>query len=97
MLTEQKFNAAAERHLDMVYRIALNCLRVSADAEDAAQTVMLRLWQTDAAFGSATSVGISLWRWIRYRLWGSRILSSPPSNKRKKSACQMTDALLAIT
>lgn len=46
MLTEQEFHAAAERYLDMVYRIALNCLRSPADAEDAAQTVMLRLWQS---------------------------------------------------
>ena len=49
-MTECDFTAAAERHLDMVYRIALNYFRVPADAEDAAQTVMLRLWQTDAAF-----------------------------------------------
>ena len=35
MLTEQDYTAAAERYLDMVYRIALNCLRAPADAEDA--------------------------------------------------------------
>ena len=50
MLTETEFTAAAERHLDMVYRIALNWLKRPADAEDAAQNVMLRLWRTDAAF-----------------------------------------------
>ena len=49
-MTEQAFTAAAEQHLDMVYRIALNCLRVPADAEDAAQTVLLRLWQSDTEF-----------------------------------------------
>ena len=49
-MTEQAFTAAAERHLDMVYRIALNYFRVPADAEDAAQTVMLRLWQSDGDF-----------------------------------------------
>ena len=49
-MTEQAFTAAAEQHLDMVYRIALNYFRVPADAEDAAQTVMLRLWQTDGDF-----------------------------------------------
>lgn len=43
-MTEQEFNQAAQRYLDMVYRIALNALRRPADAEDAAQTVMLRLW-----------------------------------------------------
>ena len=49
-MTEQEFNRAAERYLDMVYRIALNALRVPADAEDAAQTVMLRLWQSESSF-----------------------------------------------
>lgn len=49
-MTENTFTAAAERHLDMVYRIALNWFRIPADAEDAAQTVMLRLWQTETDF-----------------------------------------------
>ena len=49
-MTEQAFTAAAEQHLDMVYRIALNCLRVPADAEDAAQTALLRLWRSDTEF-----------------------------------------------
>ena len=49
-MTEQEFTAAAERHLDLVYRVALNCLRNPADAEDAAQTVLLRLWQAGTAF-----------------------------------------------
>ena len=49
-MTEQEFTAAAERHLDLVYRVALNCLRNPADAEDAAQTAMLRLWQSGQAF-----------------------------------------------
>ena len=52
MLTEQEFQTAVERHLDMIYRIALNATRQTADAEDAAQTVMLRLWQTDTNFES---------------------------------------------
>jgi len=49
-MTKQEFTAAAERHLDMVYRVALNCLRNQADAEDAAQTAMLRLWRSGQAF-----------------------------------------------
>ena len=49
-MTEQEFTAAAERHLDLVYRVALNCLRNPADAVDAAQTAMLRLWQSGQAF-----------------------------------------------
>ena len=50
MLTETEFTAAAERHLDMVYRIALNSLRHPADAEDAVQNTMLRLWRTGTDF-----------------------------------------------
>lgn len=50
MLTEQEFHQIADRHLDMVYRLALNWLRSPADAEDAAQNAMLRLWQTDTQF-----------------------------------------------
>ena len=49
-MTEQVFQKAAERYLDMVYRLALNCLRSPADAEDAAQTAMLRLWQRQEPF-----------------------------------------------
>ena len=50
MMTETTFTAAAEQHLDMVYRIALNWFRNPADAEDAAQTAMLKLWQADTKF-----------------------------------------------
>lgn len=50
MLTEQEFTAAAERYLDMVYRIALNWLRCVPDAEDATQEAMLRLWRAETAF-----------------------------------------------
>lgn len=49
-MTESTFTAAAEQYLDMVYRVALNWFRSTADAEDAAQTVMLKLWQSDVEF-----------------------------------------------
>ena len=50
MLTEQEFHRAAERYLDMVYRIALNYFRHPQDAEDAAQEAMLRLWRAATDF-----------------------------------------------
>ena len=50
MLTEQEFQKAAETYLDMTYRIALNWFRRPADAEDAVQETMLRLWRTNTAF-----------------------------------------------
>ena len=52
MLTEREYTQAAERYLDMVYRIALNWFRHPPDAEDAAQEAMLRLWRTDTVFES---------------------------------------------
>ena len=42
-MTERDFTAAAERYLGMVYRLALNCLRVPADAEDAPRRSCLSL------------------------------------------------------
>lgn len=59
-MTEQEYALAVERHLDMVYRIALNWFRAPPDAEDAAQNVMLRLWRTDTDFQS----GDHLRRWL---------------------------------
>lgn len=52
MLSEREYTQAVERHLDMVYRIALNWFRHPPDAEDASQEVMLRLWRTDTDFQS---------------------------------------------
>ena len=63
MLTEREFTEAAERFLDMVWRIALNWFKNPADAEDAAQNVMLRLWRTDTDFES----------WDHLRHWLARV------------------------
>lgn len=50
-MTDQEFTACAQRYLDMVYRIALNWFGSQrADAEDAAQNTMLRLYRTDTVF-----------------------------------------------
>lgn len=50
MLTEQEFQQVAERYLNMAYRLALSWLRSPADAEDAVQNAMLRLWRTHTDF-----------------------------------------------
>ena len=52
MVSEKQFSEAAERYLDTLYRVALNSLRVPADAEDAVQETMLRFWRTDTVFDS---------------------------------------------
>ena len=51
-MTEREFNDAMDRYLDMVYRLALNWFRQPADAEDAAQEAMLRLWRAGETFAS---------------------------------------------
>ena len=78
-MTEQEFNRAAERHLDMVYRIALNWFRHPPDAEDAAQEAMLRLWRTDTVFESEehlrrwlVKVTVNECKRITLRPWRSR-------------------------
>ena len=81
-MTERDFTAAAEQYLDMVYRIALNWFRRSADAEDAAQTVMLRLWQSEAAFADEEH----LRRWlVRVTLNVCKDISRSPWHRRTVS------------
>ena len=82
MLTETEFTAAAERHLDMVYRIALNSLRHPADAEDAVQNTMLRLWRTDTDFAGEEH----LRRWLaRVAVNESRRSAAHPWRRRAVS------------
>ena len=82
MLTETEFTAAAERHLDMVYRIVLNSLRHPADAEDAVQNTMLRLWRTDTDFAGEEH----LRRWLaRVAVNESRRIAAHPWRRRAVS------------
>lgn len=82
MLTETEFTAAAERHLDMVYRIAINSLRHPADAEDAVQNTMLRLWRTDTDFAGEEH----LRRWLaRVAVNESRRIAAHPWRRRAVS------------
>lgn len=52
MLTNEEFNALAQQHMDMVYRVALNCVKAPADADDVTQNVMLRLYRAGPSFES---------------------------------------------
>lgn len=79
MLTDREFTAAAERHLDMVYRIALNWFREPADAEDAAQNTMLRLWRAEKPFADDEH----LRRWlVRVTLNECKRISAHPWRRR---------------
>ena len=79
MLTEREFTAAAEQYLDMAYRLALSACGSAADAEDAVQNAMLRLWRTDTAFES----GEHLRRWIiRVTLNECRRITGHPWRRR---------------
>lgn len=79
MLTEQQFTDAAERYLDMVYRIALNWFRNPADAEDASQNALLRLWRADTDFQGEDHLRHWL---VRVTLNECRRISSHPWRKR---------------
>ena len=46
------FVARAERHRDMIFRLAYSRLNGRADADDVTQTVLLRLWETGRRFDS---------------------------------------------
>lgn len=50
MMTRREYTDAAQRYLDMVYRLARSSLPSASDAEDAVQETMLRLWKTDTVF-----------------------------------------------
>lgn len=79
MLTEREFTAAAEQYLDMAYRLALSACGSAADAEDAVQNAMLRLWRTDTAFEG----GEHLRRWIiRVTLNECRRITGHPWRRR---------------
>ena len=79
MLTEQEFHQTAEQYLDMVYRIALNWFRRPADADDAVQETMLRLWRSETDFQNEDH----LCRWlVRVTLNECRRISAHPWRKR---------------
>lgn len=79
MLTEQEFTTAAERYLDMVYRIALNWFRNPTDAEDASQNALLRLWRADTDFQGEDHIRHWL---VRVTLNECRRISGHPWRKR---------------
>ena len=56
MLTETEFTRYAQRYIDMVFRVAINCLRSRTDAEDVTQEVCLKLLKEKKPFQSEEHV-----------------------------------------
>lgn len=82
MMNESRFTALAEKYMDMVYRIALNAVGSTADAEDVTQNVMVRLYRTDPEFESEEHAK----RWlIRVAVNESKRFVGLPWKKREDS------------
>ena len=81
-MTGEEFTALAERHMDLVYRVALNCVRHPTDADDVTQNVMLRLFRSGPQFESEEHAR----RWlIRVTANESKRLLSAPWRSRAVS------------
>ena len=52
MFTNEQYTCLVKKYIDMVYRIALNYLKNSADAEDICQNVFLKLLTERTVFQS---------------------------------------------
>lgn len=79
-MDKDRFNAAARRYQNMVYRTALHALGSPQDAEDAAQEVFLRLFRYRGTFESEEH----LRRWLlRVTVnYGRDLLKSPWRRRR---------------
>lgn len=59
-MTAEEFAGYAKKYGDTVYRVALNCCKNAADAEDIMQTVLLKLYRDKTDFESDEHVK----RWL---------------------------------
>lgn len=92
MLTNQEFSALAEQYLDLVYRVALNCVGSPSDADDVTQNTMLRLLRQKEGFLSQEHAK----RWlIRVAVNESRRLLTAPWRRRTVTLEELTAVLPA--
>lgn len=75
MLTDREFTDLTAKYMDMVYRVALNCVKAPADADDVTQNVMLRLCRARETFRGEEHVKAWL---IRVAVNESKRLLSAP-------------------
>lgn len=52
MRENEQFTPAAQKYMDMIFRIAFNYLKSQPDADDVTQEVLIKLYRTDKAFES---------------------------------------------
>lgn len=52
MLSNEQFTGLAQKYIDTVFRVALNCLRSPSDADDVTQNVFLKLFRETREFES---------------------------------------------
>ena len=50
MPNKELFVQQIRQYMDMIFRLAFNCLKSQADADDVTQTVLLRLYETEKVF-----------------------------------------------
>lgn len=92
MMERESFSALAERHMPLVYRVALNCVGRPADADDVTQNVMLRTLRSAPDFEGEEHTR----RWlIRVTVNESRRLLTAPWRNRTVSLAELEGALPA--
>ena len=65
MLSKERFTAAAQKYMDMIFRLAFSYLKSREDADDVTQNVLLALYKTDKDFESAEHM--KAWRALLLR------------------------------
>jgi len=90
MDTQNDFASLAERHMDMVYRIAFHDLGSPQDADDVTQEVFLRLLRADPRFESDAHARHWL---VRVTLNECRRLRMAPWRRRVVPLAEYMDAL----
>ena len=56
MPNKEQFVQQIQQYMDMIFRLAFNCLKSQADADDVTQTVLLRLYETEKVFDNEDHV-----------------------------------------
>ena len=92
MWADEECSALVEQYLDLVYRVALNCVGHPTDADDVTQNVMVRLLRAKPDFAGPEHIR----RWlIRVTVNESRRLLASPWRKRTVSLEELSAILPA--